>query len=144
LDTGRRRPEWMWIALRGERLVARAAWWARPHTDTPDCLDVFDLDGDEPEPVEVGVRLLETAMAEVVPGRRRDSPLHLPPGRSGEASVRGRIAALERTGARRFVERLRLEWRPGTPIPEPAGRLTFGSAGNTAELIDLMTAVLHG
>ena len=35
------------------------------------------------------------------------------------------MAAIEQTGGRLFVERLRLEWRPGTPIPEPTGRLTF-------------------
>ena len=27
LVSGRRRPQWMWVALRGEHLVARAAWW---------------------------------------------------------------------------------------------------------------------
>lgn len=30
LTLGRRRPEWMWVALRGDRLLARAAWWSRP------------------------------------------------------------------------------------------------------------------
>ena len=27
LAAGRRRPEWMWVALRGDRLVARMSWW---------------------------------------------------------------------------------------------------------------------
>jgi len=41
LEAGRRRPEWMWVALRGNRLVARAAWWGRPADSTPPILDVF-------------------------------------------------------------------------------------------------------
>jgi hypothetical protein len=30
LACDRRRPQWMWIALRGGRLAARAAWWGSP------------------------------------------------------------------------------------------------------------------
>ena len=29
LAAGRRRPEWMWVALRGDQLLARVAWWSR-------------------------------------------------------------------------------------------------------------------
>ncbi|MER6626258.1 GNAT family N-acetyltransferase, partial [Streptomyces sp. NPDC000931] len=43
LDSGRRRPEWMWVALRGDRLVARAAWWASSENDVPFLLDVLDV-----------------------------------------------------------------------------------------------------
>ncbi|GAA3223295.1 GNAT family N-acetyltransferase [Nonomuraea helvata] len=58
--------------------------------------------------------------------------------------VEDRMAALERTGARLFVERLRLEWRPGTPIAEPSGRLTFRPVRDTEEILSLMTQVLDG
>ena len=54
------------------------------------------------------------------------------------------MGALERVGARLFVERLRLEWRPGTPVPEPSGRLVFRPVRDAGELIDLMTLVLDG
>jgi RimJ/RimL family protein N-acetyltransferase len=148
LDAGRRRPEWMWVALRGERLVARVAWWARPNADTPYSLDVFDLDESTPDRVEAGVRLLETAMAEVVPDHRPEYGRYVPPGWRDDPAVRRvveeRMTALERTGARLFVERLRLEWRPGSPVPAPTGRLTFRPADDTAQLIDLMTEVLEG
>jgi hypothetical protein len=32
LAAGRRRPEWLWLALRDDRVVARAraGWWSRP------------------------------------------------------------------------------------------------------------------
>jgi RimJ/RimL family protein N-acetyltransferase len=54
------------------------------------------------------------------------------------------MAALARTGAELFVERLRLEWRPTVPVPSPAGRLVFRPPGNRAELVALMTQVLDG
>ena len=36
LDAGRRRAEWMWMALRGDQLMARAAWWG---DQDPELLD---------------------------------------------------------------------------------------------------------
>ncbi|WP_328471816.1 hypothetical protein OHA21_08205 [Actinoplanes sp. NBC_00393] len=30
LTAGRRRPEWLWVALRGGRVTTRAGWWSRP------------------------------------------------------------------------------------------------------------------
>jgi hypothetical protein len=41
LNAGLRRPEWMWVALREERVVARAAWWSRERESEPMLLDVF-------------------------------------------------------------------------------------------------------
>ncbi len=152
LDSGRRRPGWMWVALRGDRLVARAAWWSRPWEETPFLFDVFDLAGDigESDAVDVGVRLLEAAMAKVVPqgGRPPEYIRYVPPGWRDDATVRQavetRVAALERIGARLFVERLRLEWRPGTPIASPTGRLAFRPVADRDELVALMTMVLEG
>lgn len=150
LAAGRRRPEWMWVALRGDRLVARAAWWARSGTGTPRLLDVFDLDPGVPDRVETGVRLLRTAMAAVVP-RDATPPEYsrlLPPGWRDDPeqrrAVEERVSALERLGARMLVERLRFEWRPAAGAPAPAGRLAFRTPHDTAELIGLMAEVLEG
>lgn len=49
LATGRRRPEWLWFALRGDRVVARAGWWSRPGDQRPLLMDIFDFDGDSGE-----------------------------------------------------------------------------------------------
>ena len=70
LADGRRRPEWMWLALRGGRPVARAAWWTRASGDEPFVLDVLDVDDALPRParVDTGVRLLRTAMAATLGG----------------------------------------------------------------------------
>jgi RimJ/RimL family protein N-acetyltransferase len=150
LDSGRRRPEWMWVALRGDRLVTRAAWWGQPEHDRPFLLDLFDLDGGSPDRVEVGARLLTAAIAEVVPagGHPPEYVRFVPPDWRGDNAARrvvdDRMAVLELVGARLFVERLRLEWRPGTPIPEQSGRLRHRPVRDRGELTALMTLVLDG
>jgi RimJ/RimL family protein N-acetyltransferase len=150
LAAGRRRPEWMWVALRGDHLLARVAWWGRTGDDTPSVLDIFDLDDSTDDRVDVGVRLLRTATADVVPAGTRLPEYYrlVPPDwREDEVTrrvVEDRVDALERTGARLSVERLRFEWRPGTPIPEPSGRLVFRPVRDTEELLALMTLVLDG
>jgi RimJ/RimL family protein N-acetyltransferase len=152
LATGRRRPEWMWIAVHGDHVLARAAWWTSAEGRAPLALDFFDVDDELPERVrsEAALRLLETATAQVVPtgavrpeyGRFippdwRDNPV-------ARTVVENRTRVLERTGARLLVERLRFEWRPGGPVPAPAGTLEFRSADDRAELVPLMASVLEG
>ncbi|MFC4536032.1 GNAT family N-acetyltransferase [Sphaerisporangium dianthi] len=152
LDSGRRRPGWMWVALRGDRLVARLAWWSRPGEPAPFLLDVFDVADEAGGPGEAddGVRLLRTAMAHVLPEGARPPEYirYASPGWRDDAAerraVETRTAALERTGARLFVERLRLEWRPGTPIAAPTGRLEFRPVAGRDELVALMVKVLEG
>ncbi|GAA4584955.1 GNAT family N-acetyltransferase [Planotetraspora phitsanulokensis] len=150
LDTGRRRAPWMWVALRGDRLVARAAWWGRPEDGAPSFLDVFDIDDTEPDRVGIGVRLLRTAMPQVLragttpPEYIRFVPADWREDARARGVVEDRMAALEQVGARLFVERLRLEWRPGTPVPEPNGRLRFRAVRDTEEILDLMTRTLDG
>lgn len=149
LAAGRRVPGWLWMALHDDRTLARVAWWARAGGDTPLLMDFFDVDDDLPESerITIGERLLRAAMSEVVPGRPpqylRCVPADWRADPAAYAVVAARMAALERTGARLFVERLRLEWRPGTPVPEPDGRLAFRGT-DRAELVGLMTRVLDG
>ncbi|MFJ4918579.1 GNAT family N-acetyltransferase [Streptomyces sp. NPDC088725] len=155
LAAGRRRPTAMWVALEGDRLLARAAWWTSAAGRDPlalDCLDVFDVDDTLPDPYrsEVALRLLETATAQVVPagaprpeyGRFLPSDWREDP--AARAVVENRTRVLERTGARLLVERLRLEWRAGTPVPADDGTLVFRPADDREELLSLMTAVLEG
>ena len=152
LATGRRRPEWMWVALSGDRLVGRLAWWARPGGRHPETLDYFDLDDslDDPERTEIGARLLATAHASVI-GTDAEWPEYIrfipPDWRDDPVAHRvvvGRMTVLERYGARLLVERIRLEWRPGTLIPEPTGRLSFRRVASRAELLGLMARTLEG
>jgi RimJ/RimL family protein N-acetyltransferase len=146
LAAGRRRPEWLWLALRGDRLVARAGWWSRAGDQRPLLMDIFDVDGD----TEDAVALLQTALPAVVPagGVPGEYSRFLPADwryhQQARKGVEDRMNALERVGARLFVERLRLEWRPGRPVAELSGRLSFRPARDPGELIDLMTLVLEG
>ncbi|MFF1910741.1 GNAT family N-acetyltransferase [Streptomyces sp. NPDC058239] len=151
LESGRRRPEWMWVALRGERVVARIAWWSRDG-DVPLFLDFFDLDDTLPEPErgDAGLRLLEAATAAVVPaGAPRPEYGRFVPAdwREDPATrdvVEARIRVMERSGARMLVERLRLEWRAGTPVPADSGRLRFRPVDGPEDLLALMTPVMEG
>jgi RimJ/RimL family protein N-acetyltransferase len=146
LAAGRRRPEWLWVALRGGRVVARAGWWSRSGDQRARFMDIFDIDGD----AEDGVRLLKTALPAVVPAGTtppqyaRFLPADWRDEQHSRQGVEDRMGALERVGARLFVERLRLEWRPGTPVAEPNGRLAFRPVRGPGELIELMTLVLDG
>ena len=103
----------------------------------PETLDYFDLDDslDDPERTDIGARLLATAHAKVI-GTGAEWPEYIrfiPPDWRDDPVARrvvdGRMTVLERSGARLLVERIRLEWRPGTLIPEPTGRLRFRPRG---------------
>ncbi|MER5373153.1 GNAT family N-acetyltransferase [Streptomyces sp. NPDC002553] len=152
LAAGRRRPEWMWMALRGDRLLARVAWWGRAGSGTPLILDVLDIDdhGARSDHADIAARLLHTAMAATLPHGSRPpeySRLVPPDWRANAATrqaVEDRMAVLERAGARLFVERLRLEWRPESPVPTHTERLAFRPAPDTGELVALMTLALDG
>ncbi|MGA5321594.1 GNAT family N-acetyltransferase [Streptomyces seoulensis] len=151
LAVGRRRPEWLWVALRGDRLLARAAWWTRAGGDSPLILDILDIDDDaRSDHRDIGVRLLRTAMAATLPNGSRppEYSRFVPPdwreNTVTRKAVEDRMTVLERTGARLFVERLRLEWRPESPVPEPTGRLAFRPVRDAEELVALMTSVLDG
>ncbi|MYX95727.1 GNAT family N-acetyltransferase [Streptomyces sp. SID486] len=152
LADGRRRPEWMWVALRGDRLLARTAWWSRSGGDAPLTLDILDIEDSASgsHHVDIGVHLLQTAMAAVLPNRSRPPEYSrlIPPDWRENAvtrqAVEDRMTVLERTGARLFVERLRLEWRPESPVPERSRRLTFRPVHNGEEIVALMASVLDG
>jgi RimJ/RimL family protein N-acetyltransferase len=134
LDAGRRRLDWLWVAERGDRLVGRVGWWTRRKGDDPLVLDFLDLPASD---VDDGVTLVSTALRSVVPPDWHDDP----------AVVHGmdlRRTVLERLGARPLVERLRLQWEAGGPVPAPSDRLRFRPVRDRDELVGLMTDVLDG
>ncbi len=152
LETGRRRPEWMWVALQGDRPLARVAWWGNGEEGIPQVLDIVDADdsGTGLDRVDIMTTLLSTATAAVIPAGARppEYSRFVPPDwrdHSGIATgVADRMAAVERTGGRPLVERLRFEWHPGTPIPESTKDLTFRPPLDNEEIIALMTLALVG
>jgi RimJ/RimL family protein N-acetyltransferase len=140
LAEGRRRTPWLWVALRDDRVVARAGWWALAGDEHPYLMDIFDVDG----PPADGLALLSAALpAMTAPGASAPPDfLRFVPA-EGPFTGPWRIV-LEQSGARLLIERRRLQWQPGVPVPPPGGRLEFRPADDAGELIDLMTLVLDG
>jgi RimJ/RimL family protein N-acetyltransferase len=150
LAAKRRRPEWMWVALRGNRLLARVAWWGRGDDTAPLLLDILDVDDGAEDLTEVAQALYETAAKQVLapgavpPEYGRFLPADWREDPDTYRAVRTRMGVLESTGARLTVERLRLEWRPAAGLPTPDQRLVFRPALDTDELVALMTRALDG
>ncbi|MER7274115.1 GNAT family N-acetyltransferase [Dactylosporangium sp. NPDC000244] len=148
LERGNRRPEWLWIAERDGDVLARAGWWARPGATEPQLMDFFDFaDGH----AATGEALVRAALERLVPAGSAPPEYirFVPPDwRQADATAQPRLAALEHLGARLLVERLRLEWRPGTPVaPDEGpdeGRLRFRGFAGTGEALDLMTRAVAG
>ncbi|MEV4617395.1 GNAT family N-acetyltransferase [Asanoa sp. NPDC049573] len=150
LAEGRRRPEWLWVALRDDRVVARLGWWTIRAGEDPYVLDFFDFD-DSPGSVDVALKLFEAATAAVFPAGGtlpqyiRFTPPDWHDDPAANQVVTARIAALESTGAKLLVERLRLEWLPERGVPEVGTpRLSFRPVNDRADLVALLTDVLEG
>jgi hypothetical protein len=149
LARGLRRPQWMWVALRGGLLVGRAAWWGPADGSAPSVLDILDV-ADVPDRIDVGVRLLKRALSEMIPAGARppEYSRFIPPDWHEHASTRravmDRMAITGQLGAQLLTERFRFEWRPGTPIAAPTSRIQFRPASDDGELLDLMTLTMDG
>ncbi|WP_431041653.1 GNAT family N-acetyltransferase [Streptomyces sp. P1-3] len=136
---GEYRPEWTWVALRGDRAVARAAWWGGPDDTEPKALDWFDFADGE---ADAAARLLRTAPL------RAEYSLLLPPGWRDEPAVRAaaqaRIDAATAAGLTPLVERFRYEWTTGDGLPERPGRLEFRAEPDDAAIADVLRRVHQG
>jgi RimJ/RimL family protein N-acetyltransferase len=134
---GNYRPANTWVALRDGVVVARAAWWGRPHDDAPVVLDWFDfIDQD------AAGQLLRAA-----PGPAEYS-LALPPGWRGRPAVaqaaQARITAAETVGMKLLVERYGYRWTPGCGLPARPGRLDFRPEPDDNVILDLFRRVHQG
>lgn len=135
-EGGEYRPEWTYVALRGGRVVARAAWWGAPEDTTPINLNWFDFaDGEQ----DAGVALLRQAPFDV------DYELILPPDwrerPEATAAAEARIAAAEAAGKRFLVERLRYAWTPDCGLPQRPGRLVFVAERDDEVLLDALRRI---
>jgi RimJ/RimL family protein N-acetyltransferase len=143
------RPHWTWIAERGGRVVARAAWWGAPDDEHPIALDWFDLAG-VPDGVAIGAQLLRAASEHLRTdgGGFPEYHLFLPADWHDRPDVRNavdeRTDAAGRAGLRPFVERLRIEWLAAAGLPAPDDRLTFAPVADRAQLLDVLDRVNVG
>ncbi|RNG19004.1 GNAT family N-acetyltransferase [Streptomyces botrytidirepellens] len=136
---GEYRPEWTWVALRGERVVSRAAWWGGPDDDAPIALDWFDFAEGEADAAAELLRTapLRTEYALLAPPGWRDRP-------DESAAVRARVDAAVAGGLTPLVERYRYEWTPGLGLPERPGRLEFRPEPDDAVIADVLRRVHQG
>jgi RimJ/RimL family protein N-acetyltransferase len=136
---GQYRPEWTWVALRDDEVVARAAWWAGPDDDKPLALDWFDF---APGEDEAAAALLRE------PGFDVEYCLLLPPGWRERPDVRAageaRIDVAGRAGMRPFVERLRYRWTPQDGLPDRPERLVFREEPDDDAVLDVLRRIAHG
>lgn len=134
--TGEYRPEWTWVASRGDRVVARAAWWAGPQDAEPITLDWFDFGAD----AEAGEALLRAAPF------RAEYCLLLPRESSPEvrSAADARVAVAERAGMRPLVERTRYTWTKTDGLPRSPGRLDFRPEPDDEVILDVLRRVHHG
>jgi len=131
---GEYRPEWTWVAIREGAVVARAAWWAGPHDDSPLTLDWFDFTD-----TDAAVTLLRTA------------PLHagynlkLPPGWRDSPAVadaaNARIDAATEAGMTLLVERYHYRWTPDRGLPARPERLQYRPEPDDGVILDVFRRI---
>lgn len=151
------RPDWVWVALRDDEVIARIAFWAPPDSAHPWTVDWFDP-GVGPDRIEVGTALLR-ASYEALASADYVAPSHLPDGRpdyhlflpvgwrdrpDAYADATDRITAAERAGLRQFVERLNLRWTAADGLPSRPDRLRFGPATDDRQVVEVLTRVGTG
>ncbi|RSM74365.1 GNAT family N-acetyltransferase [Kibdelosporangium aridum] len=128
------RPEWTWVALRDDRVVARAAWWGGPDDPSPMTLDWFDF-----EDPSAGEALLKAAPFRV------EYCLALPPSwRDAPEPAQARIDVATRVGMKPVVERLRYTWTLADGLPERPGRLEFRSEPDDSVIVSVLAEVQRG
>ena len=104
----------------------------------PLLMDIFDVDGDTDNGVGYDALPAVVPAGATPPEYGRFLPADWRDHQHTRQAVEDRTGALERVGAKLFVERLRLEWRPGTPVAElgeadilAAGLPTQASSSNS-------------
>ncbi len=131
---GEYRPDWTWVALRDNEVVARAAFWAGPDDEQPIALDWFDFTDRV-----AAVELLRTVPLQaeyelILPQGWRDDPTTL-------AAGMARIEAATEAGYRPLVERYRYCWTPDCGLPERPGRLEFRPEPDDEVILEVLRRV---
>ncbi|MFG2965650.1 GNAT family N-acetyltransferase [Streptomyces sp. NPDC048288] len=131
------RSDWKRVALRDGRVVARAAWWARPEDTAPLLINWLDVaEGEE----EAGAELLRTA-----PWQVDELELDLPAGWRDDPALRTaaetRFGAARKAGFELLVERYNYRWTPECGLPERPGRLVFTAEPDDEVFLDVLRAI---
>lgn len=147
LALGTVRPSWIWIAEDGDgdggggdRLLARAVWWAPVDAPVPVALDEVWVSPRVDDPAELTAALLErahAAFAELGAGGSgahglADFDIETSADAAQDAALAAAVAwrerVADRVGLTRRVERVKLLWEQGDPVPGASERLDFRAA----------------
>jgi ribosomal protein S18 acetylase RimI-like enzyme len=140
LREGATRPEWLWRAYDGDELVAAVAWWSN--------------DEGRPEMVDL-LGSIDAATGAELLTRSRDA-LDVTSGLScvqvdEDVATLGEALpvvanALTFSGFVPEVDRVRVEWKPTSPVPAQPGRLAMqpARAQREADVVELFAAVSDG
>jgi ribosomal protein S18 acetylase RimI-like enzyme len=140
LREGATRPEWLWRAYDGDELAAAVVWWSNDE-GRPEMVDLLGAND-----AATGAELLL---------RSRDA-LDATAGLScvqvdEDVATLGEAMpvvadALTRSGFVPEVDRVRVEWKPTSPVPALPGRLAMrpAKALPDADLVELFAAVADG
>lgn len=118
LDKNEYRPEWTWVALRDDTVVARAAWWAGPDDPEPGALDWFDFTDADAAVAMLRDAPYRTEYCVRLPASWRDDP-------AVRAEGEKRITAAKAAGRTELVERYQYRWTPADGLPERTNRLVY-------------------
>ncbi|WP_216592202.1 acetyltransferase [Verrucosispora sioxanthis] len=147
------RPEHTFVALRGDRVVGRAAWLLLPGSVGEPWLERFDLDlkpfagaarpadaaGSVDTASEIGAVLLRAAH-DALGGPKVYPAGVLASAARGAGVAEATMAAARLAGLVERGERIRFSWAGG-PLPAPSGRFSFRSAQDAAEIGALVARI---
>lgn len=145
LGRGTYRPDWSWVALRDDRVVARVAFIGSPDDDRPDAMGSLEI-GTGPDRIAVGLELLRAAHARlgVRPQWVQFVPLDWDQRPDCRAAVEDRCAVARAAGLTFLTERVQVR-RPAAALPpERPDRLTFRPPPGREALIDTVGRTFAG
>ncbi len=150
LDLNQYRLEWSWIYERDNRLLARALWWGLPEEKHPGTLNCIWVDPSIPDPARLATELINAGHQAF----RADGMKRLPEfsmdivtdwrtDPDAVEAVTWRDEALSAAGLAETIERLKLAWTMGTPVPQKSTRLHF-QPGDDEAFLDVFRSVAQG
>ncbi|MET8989743.1 GNAT family N-acetyltransferase [Nonomuraea wenchangensis] len=147
LESGHYRHDRIWLALDEDTgdILARAVWWGFPD-GRPLALDCVYVHPSVRDRVALAAELLERGHAAF--GDRPAYHVFLSEGwredPKAAAGLGWRQEAAGRAGLTDELERLRLAWTAGEPVPEPSGRLVFRGEDDDEAFVAAFRRVAEG
>lgn len=137
------RPEWSWVALRDDRVVARVGFSGPPDAPGPYAMGSLEI-GTGPDRVATGLALLRGAFGVHGPIRwHQFVPVEWEGDPAARAVIADRCEVARRAGLSFLVERLSL-LRSGGGLPARPGRLEFRPVRDRAGLLPVVAGTVAG